>query len=286
MTKRGFDFLVWTAKNYKHLIALVVIGKDSSIDCDYEEDILLFCIKNTIPYVKKCDFKCIHSKYVVAVAWRWIINHPQHQLIVFHDSLLPRYRGFAPLVNSLINGETEIGVTALFGSKEYDTGDIITSSTSSITYPITIQQAIQTNISNYLNCASVIFSKISTNLPLDSYSQNEDLASYSLWRDDNDYKIDWFKSAQQIRRFVDAVGVPYKGAYSIANDNVVRILSVLEMPSIVLESVEPGKVIFIREGHPFIVTGHGLIQITKAYIESDSGCIPLLPLKRFRTRFS
>ena len=35
-------------------------------------------------------------------------------LIVFHDSLLPKYRGFAPLVSQLINGEEYLGVTAIF----------------------------------------------------------------------------------------------------------------------------------------------------------------------------
>ena len=59
-----------------------------------------------------------------AIGWKWIIDNTS-QLIVLHDSLLPKYRGFSPLVNSLINGDTLTGVTALFASSEYDKGEII-----------------------------------------------------------------------------------------------------------------------------------------------------------------
>ena len=61
---------------------------------------------------------------------------------------MPKYRGFAPLVNSLVNGEKIIGVTALFASEEYDNGDIIMQSSVDITYPIykTIYQGCKATI--------------------------------------------------------------------------------------------------------------------------------------------
>jgi methionyl-tRNA formyltransferase len=71
----------------------------------------------------------------MAVSWRWLIDHPAEQLIVFHDSLLPRYRGFEPLVTSLVNGETRIGVAALFGASEFDTGDVIVQSATASRIP-------------------------------------------------------------------------------------------------------------------------------------------------------
>ena len=74
----------------------------------------------------------------MAVSWRWMIKHPKNKLIVFHDSILPKYRGFAPLVNMLINGEKEIGVSAIFGADEYDS-EIISEKTT-ISYPIKIQK--------------------------------------------------------------------------------------------------------------------------------------------------
>jgi methionyl-tRNA formyltransferase len=53
-----------------------------------------------------------------------------------HDSLLPKYRGFAPLPNALINGEREVGVTALFASEEYDMGDIVCQRRLAVEYPM------------------------------------------------------------------------------------------------------------------------------------------------------
>ena len=47
------------------------------------------------------------------------------KLIVFHDSVLPKLRGFNPLVTSLINGYEEIGVTVLYGTEDFDRGEII-----------------------------------------------------------------------------------------------------------------------------------------------------------------
>ena len=59
-------------------------------------------------------------------------------MIIFHDSLLPKYRGFAPLVNSLINQEKEIGVTAIKASQNYDEGDTVTDNIGN-DYDVTIQ---------------------------------------------------------------------------------------------------------------------------------------------------
>ena len=80
--------------------------------------------------------------YQLAIGWRWLISGTEN-LIVLHDSLLPKYRGFAPLVNSLINGEQEIGVTAIWAGPEFDAGEIIFQEKAGICYPIKIQEAIE-----------------------------------------------------------------------------------------------------------------------------------------------
>jgi methionyl-tRNA formyltransferase len=55
-------------------------------------------------------------------------------LVVFHDSILPQYRGFNPLVSALINGDSRVGVTAM-GTDEFDKGDIIGQRTIAINIP-------------------------------------------------------------------------------------------------------------------------------------------------------
>ncbi len=67
---------------------------------------------------------------LVACSWRtWIppeiFKAPRLGTLNVHDSLLPKYAGFAPLVWALINGETEVGITAHVMDDELDRGDII-----------------------------------------------------------------------------------------------------------------------------------------------------------------
>ena len=63
-------------------------------------------------------------------------------LIVIHDSILPTYRGYLPLVSQLIDGQKEIGVTAILANENFDEGDIVHISKTKINYPITINDAI------------------------------------------------------------------------------------------------------------------------------------------------
>jgi methionyl-tRNA formyltransferase len=286
MTEKGYEFLRGTADKYKSLFNLVVIGNDKSIQNDYEEEIIDFCVANCINFIRRSDFSEAQSEYAIAISWRWLIKHPEDKLIVFHDSLLPKYRGFAPLVNALINGEKEIGVTAIFGANDFDTGDIIAQSKSNVTYPIKISDAIKLNNKNYLSCAEIVLDKLLKGAPLTAKKQVESEASYSVWRDEQDYKIDWSKPANEIRRLIDAVGFPYKGASTFLDGVLIRILSAEESKDISIENRHYGKVLFTSKGYPIVICGKGMLKITEAHIEKDGEVTPILPVTKFRIRFT
>ena len=286
MTEKGFHVLKNTASAYKNLFGLVVVGSDKSLQKDYEAEIIQLCIEQNIPYVKKAEFsQTIATKYAIAIAWRWLIHHPADKLIVLHDSLLPRYRGFAPLISSLINGEKEIGVTAIFGASEFDTGDIITQSKSTIQYPIKIAEAISIVNTNYVAAMTTILETIQNNDELKANPQKSEDCSYSVWRDELDYKIDWNQSSAYIRRFIDALGFPYKGAFTLWESQTVRIFDAEEVEDVKIELRHPGKLLFIKNNKPIIICGSGLLQINSASIEHKDGSEDLLPLKKFRLRF-
>ncbi|TNZ67601.1 formyltransferase family protein, partial [Vibrio parahaemolyticus] len=118
MTKKGYEVAILLFEKYREIVDFLVIGKDKNIKDDYSENLRLLAVNYGVQYYYHNDTYTIpQESYVLAVSWRWMIRDVEdNKLIVFHDSILPRYRGFAPLVNSLINGEHEIGVTALFGS--------------------------------------------------------------------------------------------------------------------------------------------------------------------------
>src|SRR5215472_4617343 len=76
------------------------------------------------------------------VGWQFLLPHADSDVIIFHDSLLPRYRGFAPTTTALIKGDTEIGVTAISPSEAVDEGPIFGQKSTSISYPIKIKEAL------------------------------------------------------------------------------------------------------------------------------------------------
>jgi|ADGO01.1.fsa_nt_gi Methionyl-tRNA formyltransferase len=190
-----------------HPVAYVVSARDLGVDKDWYAEIRGLCQDSGIDFFDRGASDLVPADFGFAIGWKWLIRDCSN-LVIFHDSLLPKYRGFAPLVGMLIDGVTEIGVTALVASGEYDRGDIVHQQSISIQYPIKIADAISRIIPLYvalvLRTAEDLFSKGR----LVGKSQDDRDATYSLWRDERDYFIDWSDEAARIRRFVDALGSP------------------------------------------------------------------------------
>lgn len=282
MTEKGFRFLEGSIAAYRGLFELVVIGADSSLEEDFEKELVDLCEREGVPYVRRAEFSEVRSEYAMAISWRWLVRHPADKLIVFHDSLLPRYRGFAPLVNSLINGEPEIGVSAIFGADDFDTGAIIAQSRTSIAYPLKIADAISLVSANYLEAAKQVLDALKNGRALAGKPQDEARATYSLWRDERDYQIDWSQPADRLVRVVHALGHPYQGAQTLADGAPVRILDAVEVPDVRIENRTPGKVLFVAAGLPIVVCGTGLLKVLACNSMDGAN---VLPFKKFRIRF-
>ena len=93
-------------------IAYVVSASDPSVQYDAFDEIQVLTKKYRIRFYNRTHLDVsVEEEFdglKFAIGWRWIIRSIKN-LIVFHDSLLPKYRGFAPLVNSLINKENRGG---------------------------------------------------------------------------------------------------------------------------------------------------------------------------------
>ncbi len=284
MTLKGFEVIQAIVDNsYLNIIEKVVIGRDSNVINDYSHDIEKICLNNGIRYCFNNENYEINTLYGIAISWRWIINFSEFKLIVLHDSILPKYRGFAPLVNMLINGEKKIGVTALFASNEFDRGPMILQKGISVNYPIKIEKAIENISVLYVNIVTELLNHIQKELPIEAKNQDESKASYSLWRDNEDYNINWKLPASKICRFVDSVGYPYDGAKCKINDIVVKVIEAEVFKDLKIENRDIGKVLFFENELPIIVCGIGLLKINKAVYESTGESI--FPMKKFRTRF-
>ena len=266
---------------------ICVIGQDYAVEEDYSSDLASFCVINKIKCYPREEFALECSLYdlILAVGWRWIIKRvPEEKLIVFHDSLLPKYRGFAPLVTALINKEKVSGVTALFGAKDYDTGNIVLQKTMDIKYPTKIEVEIHNISKIYAEMAVELVAKFNGNVGnILGYQQDEAKATYSLWLDEEDYRINWSGDAKDIEHFISCVGYPYRGATAVLNGEKVRITKGIARADVKIENRAPGKVITLDSGLPVVVCGAGLITLIEVWREDGE---TLLPLKYFRSRFS
>jgi methionyl-tRNA formyltransferase len=201
--------------------------------------------------------------------------------VVFHDSLLPKLRGFNPTVTALIAGETEVGVTAFSPAGGdpaiADSGPIFGQEKLPVAYPTTIRDVYEQLGLAYCRLADRVVQAASAG-PLAFLPQAAADATYSLWRDEDDYRIDWAKAAADIRRFVDAVGWPYLGAKSTMQGRDIRIDRVEPCPDIVFANRCPGKIWSLSDGGAVVVCGSGLLRITAAR-ETDGSPVRFASLR-------
>ncbi len=281
MTEKGHQVLNSLIDNgYKELITAVVSSRDSNVEEDYFESIKEVSISNKISFYSRSQNQNIKSDFLIAIGWRWLIKDDS-SIITVHDSLLPKYRGFAPVVNALINGEKELGATMLFASENYDQGNIISQKSFSIKYPILVKEAIEMMSDIYIILCLDFFRRVKNDENIKGKTQNHKSATYSLWRDNEDLFIDWHWNADKIERFVNAVGYPYKGAKTRLLNSIVTIDKVEVIEDVHIENRTPGKQIFSFKGTPCVVCGKGIIKIVSA--KNDFG-EPFL-FKKFRNRF-
>ncbi|WP_286748580.1 formyltransferase family protein [Marinobacter sp. UBA2688] len=253
---------------------------------DYFIEVEKFCSIKGIPFYERNvvpPARASEANYSFAIGWKWMIRGGRN-LIVFHDSLLPKYRGFAPLVNMLINGEPAIGVTALLANEEYDRGNILAQESRNISYPIRIERAIDHLLPLYAKLVKAIAGQILKGCELASYEQNEREATYSMWRDENDYLIDWSLDSAAVKRFIDSVGYPYKGASALLNGAHARILDAEVVGDVVVEdrTRHLGKIIFFANQCPVVVCGTGLLKLCLITADADGSVISQIS---FRSRF-
>lgn len=273
--------------NFQYRISEVIIGRDKNIFDDYSIEIKNFCKKNKIfySYYKISDggLKTNHvPDYGVAVGWRWLIRPGLHKkLFIFHDSLLPKYRGFSPLVTALINGDEMIGATCLLASEKFDQGSIIDQTMLKIAYPIKIEEAIIKIGMLYSKLLPKLIKKLELGEELEGDKQNEKLASYSVWRDEDDYKINWNDEASVISRFIDAVGYPYQGARSSIGEQEIIINECEVVEDVFVENRDVGKVLFRDSYFPIVICGKGLLKLTSI---SDINGNPIKFPDKFRYR--
>lgn len=212
---------------------------------------------------------------IVANNWRtWIppqiFRMPRHGTLNVHDSLLPAYAGFSPLIWALVNGEQQVGVTGHMMDDRLDAGDIV------------VQKAVDvgprdTATDLFHRTVDLIAPVVRESLALiasgrtDFTPQDRSRASFFHKRADEDSRIDWTWPAEHIDRLVRAQSDPYPNAYTHHDGRRIRITRA--SVSAADYGGTPGR-IFIREGPGVVIV---------AGADARFGRSPGLVVERVRT---
>ena len=179
---------------------------------------------------------------------------PTHGCVNLHGSLLPKYRGRAPLNWQLVHGETESGVTLHYITGRPDAGDIIgqervevgPEDTAIILYRKLLAAAERT-LRRHLHGV------LGGNAP--RTKQDESQATVFGGRKPEDGRLDWQRPAWDLHNLVRAVAPPWPGAFTFAEDGKVMILRTRPC-----ERVRPGAALKpgeVRAGEDGVFIGSG-----------------------------
>jgi UDP-4-amino-4-deoxy-L-arabinose formyltransferase/UDP-glucuronic acid dehydrogenase (UDP-4-keto-hexauronic acid decarboxylating) len=146
-----------------------------------------------------------------------ILDIPKAGCLNLHGSLLPKYRGKAPINWVLVNGEGVTGVTLHYMTSRPDDGDIVAQERIEITDEDTALRLHQKAAQAAEKLLDEILPRIK-NGTAPRIPQNHSQATYFGGRRPADGEIDWFKTAQEVRNLVRAVTRPFPGAFSFVGE--------------------------------------------------------------------
>ncbi|WP_137228034.1 methionyl-tRNA formyltransferase [Streptomyces sp. BPSDS2] len=191
---------------------------------------------------------------IVANNWRtWIppriYNLPRHGTLNIHDSLLPAYAGFSPLIWALINGEPEVGVTAHMMDEELDAGDIVVQRAVTVGPTDTATDLFHRTVDLIAPVTVEALGLIASG-QTEFTSQDRSKASFFHKRAEEDIRIDWNWPAEDLERLVRAQSAPYPAAFTFHRGQRLEVVS-----AVVSEGRyggTPGR-IFYREGDGVVI---------------------------------
>jgi len=194
-----------------------------------------------------------------------ILAIPETGAINLHASLLPKYRGPAPIQWAIINGEKETGVTTMLMDDGLDTGDILLSSKEQITVDDT-SATLHDRLSILGADLLIKTLKSFENNDINPITQDHASATYAPLLKKTDGRINWEKPSEYIASFIRGV-TPWPGAFTFQDNKRLKIFSA--KPILVEINEAPGTVIKGFPDELRIATGKGALSILE--IQGASG---------------
>jgi methionyl-tRNA formyltransferase len=209
-----------------------------------------------------------------------VFNLPPRGTINLHPSLLPKYRGAAPIQWALINGEEATGLTTFRIDKNIDSGEIL------------LQEEVTIGPQENFGELSERLAELGGDLILktvaliekgemNSIPQKNQMATPAPKIRKTDCQIDWTKPARQIFNLVRGLS-PYPGAFSALHNKILKILRA-DWKDLGRESASAGEIVIADQTNGLAVqTGIGLLFPTQLQLEGKNNMSVQEFLRGFR----
>jgi len=229
-------------------------------------------VEHTIPVFQPQSLKTAEAELVLAelqadimivVAYGLILptsilNTPKLGCLNVHGSLLPKWRGAAPIQRSIWAGDSKTGVTIMQMDEGLDTGAML------FKHSLAINKD-DTSASLYQKLADIgpkaLLETLTRLTELPPQTQDDELASYAKKLSKEEAKIDWDLSAEQLERNIRAFN-PWPVAFFTLNDANVKVYS-----SAVVENetsdIPVGQIVQSDKDGILVTTGNGCLLLTK-----------------------
>ncbi len=194
-----------------------------------------------------------------------ILDIPKSGAINIHASLLPKYRGAAPIQRAVMEGEKETGITTMLMDKGMDTGDILMINKTPV-HPDDTAADIHDRLSAI--GADLIISTLEglLNKTVTPVPQDHSKATYAPMLSKKEGRINWTLSAKAIESFIRGV-TPWPGAYTQCGDKRLKIFKarVIDKDT----DMPPGTILNCSPGELHVAAGEKTLSIME--IQGASG---------------
>ncbi len=196
-----------------------------------------------------------------------ILEMPKYGCVNVHASLLPKYRGAAPIQWAVINGEKVSGVTTMRMDQGLDTGDIIMKQEVALTKEETggslFERLAQTGADLLIRTLQAIEQGSAVYTPQDHQAvTHTSIIKKQLG------EIDWSKSAQELERLVRGLN-PWPSAYTQLHGKILKIwkTTVAESQTEEETGLEPGTVVAVSKNSLAVQTAKGRLLLEEVQLE-------------------
>jgi len=192
------------------------------------------------------------------------LSIPHLGAINIHASLLPKYRGPAPIQWAIINGEDETGVTTMWMDEGLDTGDILLSARVPIR-PEDTTGSLSRRLAEEGGQLLIETLAMLKSDGLAGKAQDKSRATYAPLLKKEDGRIDWSKDAKFLDAFIRGMN-PWPGAFTFLSGKRLKVLKAKALQNPARE--KPGTVLEGFPGDFNVATGRGTLALHQVQLES------------------